>query len=155
MGLLRTGGHTLLILHVLSAPDKTGIYAYVSMTAHWGEPCNIHKSASVIFDFVLSWLRKTPGGKLITISWSDLNSFLFMGSPVQYFGGNASLPLTLISPFVKKLLKLCICSPSTRSSNNNFCLTGPVWSSRWSESLQGNGPWVGQHFKNWFLELRF
>ena len=88
---------TLLTLDILSALDKTGVYAYVNMTAYLGEPCNIHKFASVTFGFVLSWLRKTPGGTLITILRSDLNSFLIMGSLIQYFGGNASLSLTLVS----------------------------------------------------------
>lgn len=132
---------------------KTGTYAYVNMTAYLAEPCNIHKFASVTFGFVLSWLGKTLGGSLITILWSDLNSLSIMGSPIQYFGGNASLSLTLISSFVKKLLRLGIRSSSTRTSNSNFDLTGPVWSIRWSESLQANGPWVGQHFKNWDFKV--
>lgn len=135
---------------VLSGLDKAGVCAYVNIMTYLGDPCNTHSFSSVTFGFVLSWLRKTPSGRLITALWSDLNSLLIIGSLVQCFGTNVSLFLILISSFVKKLLRFCIWP-----SNSNYCLTGPVWSNRWSESLQGNGPWVGQHFKNPFLALRF
>lgn len=136
----------LFMPDVLSGLDKAGVCAYVNIMTYVGDPCNTHSFSSVTFGFVLSWLRKTPSGRLITALWSDLNSLLIIGSLVQYFGTNVSLFLILISSFVKKLLRFCIWP-----SNSNYCLTGPVW----SESLQGNGPWVGQHFKNPFLALRF
>ena len=89
---------TLLTLGILSALGKTGLYACVNVTTYWGEHCNIHEFASVTFALVLSWHGKTPHDCLIAILWSDLNSFLTMASPIQRFGGNASLLLTLISP---------------------------------------------------------